>query len=117
MSDKMSDKTGLPLFDLQRYRNTDPDTSKKAAEDLIDSGRMGQQRQTVFNLVVANPDSTSAELAEIGNLDRYTPSRRLSELVKLGLIKVSGKRPSRTNGNMMQTYRKIDADEEQSNDN
>ena len=41
----------------------------------------------------------------LDGVDRGMPSRRLIELVRAGLIEVSGKRPSRTNGNVMQTYR------------
>ena len=89
----------------QRYRNTDPVTSKLAANEAEDSGRIGQQQLEILALVKQWPDSTSAELALLGKMSRHIPGRRLSELVDKGWATVSGKRPCHTNGRMMQTYK------------
>ena len=83
---------------------TDPQTSEAAARDLIQSGRLGEQQEQVLKLVRTYPDSTSAELAKFGRLERHIPARRLSELKRKGLVKVSGQRPCKTNGRLMQTY-------------
>ena len=89
-------------------RNTDPETSSEAAANMVESGALASQRRTILKCVIENPDLTGAEMELIDGVGRGVPSRRLIELVRLGLIKVSGKRPSKTNGNMMQTYRAVD---------
>ena len=88
----------------QRHRRTDPVTSQIAGDTMIDSGKIGKQRQIVFDLVKSHPDSTSAEIARYGNMDRHIPGRRLTELVRLGLVEITGRRSCQTNGNLMQTY-------------
>ena len=82
----------------------DPDTSREAARDVIGSGALSRQRQLVLQLVRDNPDSTSAELAAIGNVSRHLPARRLIDLVRARLVKVSGRRRCNVNGTNMQTY-------------
>tara|TARA_R110000824_G_scaffold122386_1_gene279423 strand:- start:2247 stop:2579 length:333 start_codon:yes stop_codon:yes gene_type:complete len=86
-------------------RKTDPETSHRAAAGMVASGKLSSQRKVMLKCVIENPDLTGAEMEMLDGVDRGMPSRRLIELVRAGLIEVSGKRPSRTNGNVMQTYR------------
>ena len=89
-------------------RKTDPETSHRAAAGMTASGKLSSQRKMMLKCVIENPDLTAAEMELVDGVERGVPSRRLVELVRAGLIKVSGKRPSKTNGNSMQTYRVVD---------
>ena len=89
-------------------RKTDPETSHRAAAGIAAGGKLNSQRRTMLKCVIENPDLTGAEMELIEGVERGVPSRRLVELVRAGLIEVSGKRPSKTNGNVMQTYRVAD---------
>jgi predicted HTH transcriptional regulator len=88
-------------------RRTDPETSHSAAASIAEGGKLSAQRKMMLKCVIENPDLTAAEMELIEGVQRGVPSRRLIELVRAGLIEVSGKRPSKTNGNVMQTYRVV----------
>ena len=61
-------------------RITDPETSHLAEDEINRTGtRAEQQRQTLAALR-EHPDTTSAELAALADLDRYMVARRLPEL-------------------------------------
>lgn len=72
-------------------RKNDPVTSHIAAQDIVSSGVFERQKDIVYDFLIEknmegiNP--TSAELAAMGNMDRYTPSRRLPDLEKEGKVK------------------------------
>lgn len=62
-------------------RNTDPQSSHIAAENITKSGRRVGQQAQVAQLVRLSPGSTSAELSrKTKKLDRYQIARRLPEL-------------------------------------
>ena len=88
-------------------RKTDPETSHIAAVNVSQGGKLSAQRRAMLKCVIENPDLTAAEMELLDGVGRGVPSRRLIELVRAGLIEVSGKRPSKTNGNVMQTYRVV----------
>lgn len=81
----------LPLFSA-RARNSDPETSHAAAEEVETSGVAADQRRRCLEGVRAAPYSTAAEIARAVGLERHAPSRRLPELRDAGLV-VNG--PSR----------------------
>ena len=86
-------RTRLPLFDrplprppsvrfreVARSRNTDPDTSFRAALAVEESGRAATQRGMCLVIVLKAPGHTAAEIARMARLERHIPSRRLPEL-------------------------------------
>jgi len=70
-------------------RTTDPNTSREAARQMIDSGALNAQSQFVYSVLVDNQGLTSRELADIGGGDihqqRARFARRLPDLAKRGL--------------------------------
>ena len=85
-------------------RIADPLTSHIAAESVEASGRAGTQRDRILAYVKAHPNQTAGEIAQGMNTDQYTPSRRLPELERAGLVRVSGRRACRVKGSLMQTW-------------
>ena len=77
---------------LPLARNTDPETSHEAADNIVDSGKCHLQRVAVYNALkeqnakLINPHPTSAELARWYGLDRYMVGRRLSDLEHMGMV-------------------------------
>ena len=65
----------------------DPLTSYEAAEKAEKSGKATGQRQAVLDAVKRWPGRTSAELADLMDVSRYMPARRLSELRDKGKIR------------------------------
>ena len=99
-------RTRLPLFDrplprppsvrfreVARSRNTDPDTSFRAALAVEESGRAATQRGLCLVAVLRRPGLTAAEIAAFIGLERHVPSRRLPELERACLVE---KGPPRT---------------------
>lgn len=66
-------------------RNTDPQSSRDAAE-LVEATIRAQQTRAVYNEVFRRPGSTGAEIASWLGVERHIPSRRLPELRKAKLI-------------------------------
>lgn len=85
------------------YRNTDPVTSRLAAEHMVVSGKLSNQHIETLKLVRANPGMTSEELAMRGILDRYQLARRLPELERDGLVRKGPVRKS-AHGRMAHTW-------------
>ena len=68
-------------------RRTDPKTSREAAHELIESGRLSNQCSTVFSALEKHGPCTSAELAFASGLDRHMVARRLPDLAKRQLVR------------------------------
>lgn len=77
------DGVGLPPL----ARNSDPLSSFEAAEELVESGRLGKQEQEVLAALKLHPGLSSKRLAETCDLNRYTVARRLPGLRDKGLAK------------------------------
>lgn len=71
---------------MARSRNTDPVSSKLAAEYVEKSGKAETHRELCFAEVLANPGQTCGEIAKSIGLDRVAAARRLPELREMGLI-------------------------------
>lgn len=79
-------------------RSGDPVTSKLAARELVDSGRLTAQQTEVLEALQRFPGSTSAELAEAAGIDRYRVARRLPDLERLGRAAKGVRRICRAHG-------------------
>jgi hypothetical protein len=66
-------------------RNSDPFTSREAAEFMADK-RAAQQAITA-KAVEQYPGLTSLELSRRARVDRYTLARRLSECEEVGMVR------------------------------
>ncbi len=75
------------LFDYRCSRNTDPDSSHEAADDIRKTGVCAAQCEAVYQAVVKWPGRTSAELAQLMGVSRYLPARRLPELELDGRVR------------------------------
>jgi predicted transcriptional regulator len=76
-------------FDLPRSRRSDPQSSRRAEDQMRRSGALKGQRLIALELVKANPGLSSKELATKGTLDRYQIARRLPELASMGLLRTT----------------------------
>lgn len=89
-------------------RATDPQTSKDAAEAI--RGELAELHRWTVECVTKSPGLTQAELAEIYcATDPRRIGRRLSELVKLGLLRVGETRKCTRTGRAAQTWRLVEA--------
>lgn len=70
-------------------RNTDPQSSHAAAQEMQQSGKLCDQIAQVYELVRTHPNHTALELTRYTTLDRYQISRRLSDLVERGKIRAN----------------------------
>ena len=71
-----------------RARRNDPESSKRAASAITESGVAETQLQHCVDLVFTHPGRTSKELATCSEeLDRYQIARRLPEAERRGLVK------------------------------
>lgn len=68
------------LSSMPIARETDPETSHLAAEEVTASGRRAVQQHAVLAAVMTQPGLTSRELAQAAGMDRYVAGRRLPEL-------------------------------------
>lgn len=91
--------------DIQRMaRRTDPVTSVKAAQHMLNSGKLTAQQKQALDLVKRFPNCTSDELATKGVLDRYQLARRLPELLRAGQVTTGNERRSTVGGRMGVTW-------------
>jgi len=89
--------SSIPDIQTPAARNSDPETSHLAAEEITKSGKRKAQQQKVLNAVKKFPNRTSAEIANRSKLDRYAVARRLPELATAGLVKRGNARQCRIN--------------------
>jgi hypothetical protein len=104
---KMTDRQSKTLFDPPKQR---PDISKHLGRDfektfdrplshrnnslgsyqaedrVLKSGKLQEQIAAVYNALKRYPNTTSAELTRLSDLDRYMVARRLPVLAGRGLI-------------------------------
>lgn len=85
-------------------RTDDPETSHRAAEAVISSGKRDRQASEVLRLLRIHPGVTSAELAQRTYVGRYVTARRLPELERLGRVKRGAPRACATTGKSAVTW-------------
>ena len=64
----------------------DPLSSYRSGDRLLKSGRIRGQMKAVLEALRCHQGSTSAELAQLADMDRYTVARRLPALAAKGLV-------------------------------
>lgn len=88
------DMTGQPtLFDQPgRFRDTDPATSKRAANDPGNIARFGTQRHALLEVYGAHigPGLIPDEAGALAGVKGYSQRRRASELERAGLLRPTG---------------------------
>lgn len=77
-----------PLFDKGKpaHHQTDPPSSKLAENRITKTGSRARQCQQVFEALKRHNGATSAELAEIIDIDRHITARRLPDLANVNLV-------------------------------
>ena len=100
----MDSQQQLTLDFSPAHRNTDPVTSEMAEEEITSCGTRQRQADRVYRLATQNIGCTSAELANIGGVDRYMVARRLPDLEHNGLVKNRATRKCRVSGRMAVTW-------------
>jgi hypothetical protein len=74
-------------------RNTDPVSSHEAADNIVSSGKLAQQKAVVLKALRmfqrAHGPATSAEPAKHYEMDRYMVAKRLPDLEKMDLVRKS----------------------------
>ena len=99
-----------------RFRTTDPETSRLAAQRAEASGSIACARQRILETLASlsvcsvSPDDTASEIADhsvsLGRaVDRYTVSRRLPEMERDGLVERHPARVCRVSGTLQTTWR------------
>ena len=68
-------------------RNTDPETSHLAGQEITASGKRQSQIIKVAQIVELAPGLTSRELSRVSPMDRYTIARRLTDAETAGKVK------------------------------
>lgn len=85
-------------------RRSDPATSRLAASETVESGRLGVQKAAVLAALREHTGSTSAELAQRSGLDRYLVARRLPDLRRDGLVVAGQARHCMASGRLAVTW-------------
>lgn len=67
-------------------RRSDAETSKRAAERMVATGKLRENQAKVLAALYQEPASTYAELAGVAGLPQPEPARRLPELRAMGLV-------------------------------
>jgi hypothetical protein len=71
-------------FTAPRSRRSDPASSKRAEDQLRQSGALNGQLLTAYEAMKRHPGKSSRETAEITGLDRYMLARRYADLFRTG---------------------------------
>ena len=95
----MEEQTRFPFGSNETLvRNTDPETSREAAEELRASGRLGELQGRVLDMGRSQPGLTINEYWPISGLDKVCISPRFAELRRAALIEDRGKKVDRLTG-------------------
>ena len=79
-------------------RREDPISSHLAEKEINQSGSRKSQQIIIYELVKQYPGSTSRELTQWCELDRYQIARRLADLKNMGLVEQGPIRNCRIGG-------------------
>ena len=92
----------------QNTRNSDPESSHLAGEQITESGTRQTQCDAVLDAVQKMPRATARELASTFDLDRYMVSRRLADLCYTGKVRKAASRECEVGGRLSCTWVEID---------
>ena len=84
-------------------RSSDPSTSKEAAAHI--APKLGKLQESVLLMIAALPGLTVKETADAFGMEERQIGRRVSELLKMGKIKVSGSRECEITGRKARTFK------------
>lgn len=97
----------------QNTRNSDPESSHQAGEEVTESGARQNQCDAVFDAVQKMPRATARELAEEFSLDRYAVSRRLADLCHQGLVRKTTSRTCDIGKRLSCTWVEVDKNQQE----
>jgi predicted HTH transcriptional regulator len=93
------------ILEQQRVsRRDDPVSSHLAEREINRSGSRKTQQIIIYELVKMYPGSTSRELTQWCDLDRYQIARRLADLKNMGLVRQGPVRNCRIGGRPSVTW-------------
>jgi len=102
VSDYSTSEEILPLF-----RQSDPETSEQAAAQHHESGNRQTNKAKLLEAVRRAPGKTSAEYAELAEIDRHEAARRLSDLRNEGLVRQAEARKCTVKGTKAKTWQPV----------
>lgn len=97
------------LADPPIARTSDAESSHLAAERVTASGKRGAQQARCLEGLRKHPGSTSAELAQALNEDRFMTARRLPELEHASLVRRGAISLCRVSGSKCLTWWPVEA--------
>ncbi len=101
----MSTQLGLDDFSARLLsRRQDPETSKAAGRDLVQSWKLSKQQFLAITYLRVHPGTTAWEMAGGDISIRYFLNRRLPELVRKGLARRGESRVCRITGTKQTTW-------------
>jgi len=68
-------------------RRSDPQSSKRAAKEVVENGTVRNHEEIIVDLLRMYPGSTTKQLASYGPLDRVQIARRMKELEKKKVVR------------------------------
>jgi hypothetical protein len=83
-------------------RRADPETSHRAADELVTSGNLSRLQAAALELIQTHPLCTASELEQIAG---WQVHKRLGELKRSGRIIVAGTRECVITGRRAQVYK------------
>jgi predicted HTH transcriptional regulator len=92
------------LADPPTSRRDDPVSSHLAEREINRSGSRKSQQKIIYELVKMYPGSTSRELTQWCDLDRYQIARRLADLKNMGVVRQGPIRNCRIGGRPSVTW-------------
>lgn len=104
----MTDLHQLTLDEIARARRTDPATSKDAARQA--GGLAAEHQRIILGVMQMRAhtgearDWTADQIAEWCDLDRHQVGRRLGELERNGLVRVTGNQRPTPRGRLARCY-------------
>ncbi len=88
---------------LKLARNTDPPTSHKAAETVVEF--KGEHHRKIYEALKTMKDGTFYEIAEVAGMPPSSVWRRLNELEKSGRIITTGEERHGNSGRMCRIWK------------
>ena len=91
-------------------RGRDPESSHRAAAEVVQSGTVKRHERMIVDGLRNHPNVTAGELAKYIDLDSVQIARRVSEMVDKGLVEIRPARRCNVKRRMMRTLRAINTE-------